>query len=58
MKSNNSRRKWFPSLREAQKALGERLPFDHTLQIFKGVKGSRHPKEWFVGHYIEFINIC
>lgn len=45
------------TLAEARKALNERLPHDHTLQIFKGVKGSRHPKEYYVGHYIEFINI-
>lgn len=52
-----SRKKWFPTLKEAKSALAERLPYDHTLQIFKGVRGSRHPKEYFVGHYIEFINI-
>lgn len=52
-----SRKKWFATLAEARKALDERLPHDHTLQIFKGVKGSRHPKEYYVGHYIEFINI-
>lgn len=52
-----SRKKWFATLAEARKALNERLPHDHTLQIFKGVKGSRHPKEYYVGHYIELINI-
>lgn len=56
-KKINPRKKWFKSLAEARRAHAERSIFDHTLQIFKGVKGSRHPKEYFVGHYIEFINI-
>lgn len=53
----NPRKKWFKSLKEARQAHSERVKFDYTIQIFKGVKGSRHPKEYFVGHYIEFINI-
>lgn len=57
MTTINSRKKWFSSLREAKQAYKERLPHDATIQIFKGVKGSRHPKQYFVGHYIEFINI-
>lgn len=56
-KTINPRKKWFKSLREARKAHSERVQYDYTIQIFKGVKGSRHPKEYFVGHYIEFINI-
>ena len=57
MTTINSRKKWFSSLIEAKQAYKERLPHDATIQIFKGVKGSRHPKQYFVGHYIEFINI-
>ena len=56
-KTINPRKKWFKSLAEARKAHAERVQHDCTLQIFKGVKGSRHPKEYFVGHFIEFINI-
>lgn len=44
-------------MREARQAFNERVSHDATLQIFKGVKGSKHPREYFVGHYIEFINI-
>ena len=57
MATISSRKKWFKTLKEAKQAFKERSPYDSTLQIFKGVKGSRHPKEFFVGHYIEFINI-
>ena len=53
----NPRKKWFKTLREAKQAYNERSPYDSTLQIFKGVKGSKHPKEYYVGHFIEFINI-
>lgn len=53
----NPRKKWFKTKAEAVTAYKERHPYDSTLQIFKGVKGSRHPNEWYVGHYIEFINI-
>lgn len=57
MATISSRKKWFKTLKEAKQAFNERSVYDSTLQIFKGVKGSRHPKEFFVGHYIEFINI-
>ena len=57
MTSISTRKKWFKTLKEAKQAYNERIAYDATLQIFKGVKGSRHPKEYFVGHYIEFINI-
>jgi hypothetical protein len=56
-KKINPRKKWFKSLREARQAHAERVQYDYTIQIFKGVKGSRHPRQYFVGHYIEFINI-
>ena len=57
MKTISPRKKWFKTLREARQAFNERVSHDATLQIFKGVKGSKHPREYFVGHYIEFINI-
>jgi hypothetical protein len=57
MTAINPRKKWFKSLKEAKQAFNERVLYDATIQIFKGVKGSSHPKEYFVGHHIEFINI-
>lgn len=57
-KQINPRKKWFTSKAEAKAALEQKRVNNHDYLpgIYKGVRGSRHPGQYFVGSYLEFIN--